>query len=527
MRLKLKELTAAVLLLSGAAGAQAQIYKVTLSGLNEIPAVTTTGSGSAIITLNSNTHEMRVRANFKDLIGNTTAAHIHCCVFQPANAGVATTTPTFVGFPTGVQAGSWDNTYNMTAPGTWNAAFITANGGTVGGAETAFVAGAADGRAYLNIHSSTSPGGEIRGNLVRNTFVPAASANTRGLAGALDAMGAGSGALTDRLMTLAALNNAEQGAAMELLLPASSFAVQTVTSNNQFTSFDQMGSRLQGLRLGDDTEGNTGAWLRAVNHNSTQDTEGGFAGFNNEGWDLALGADRELAAGLIAGAAISVGDNSVDFKASQTGSSMSISSFQGSVYASKVLGTGYVEGMVSYGRSETVSNRLAGFAGLATGKAHNNQAAARIGAGVTTTLTPAISVTPQVRIDWSRLSQDAYEELGASGLGLKVAEQSQFRVRASLGAQFDLDIGSTAKPFVRAFWNNDMKDDGTLQRATFVNGSQGFEAVGRGLDSNSYTLGIGVNFITARNWDAAIAYDRLASDSFDANIFHAKVLWQF
>jgi len=56
--------------------------------------------------------------------------------------------------------------FDMTQASSWNPAFITANGGTVSSAFAAFATGLADGKAYLNIHSSTSAGGEIRTFLV-------------------------------------------------------------------------------------------------------------------------------------------------------------------------------------------------------------------------------------------------------------------------------------------------------------------------------------------------------------------------
>jgi hypothetical protein len=43
--------------------------------------------------------------------------------------------------------------------------FLAANGGTAEGAADAFLQGMFDGKAYLNIHSSFRPGGEIRGFL--------------------------------------------------------------------------------------------------------------------------------------------------------------------------------------------------------------------------------------------------------------------------------------------------------------------------------------------------------------------------
>ena len=57
----------------------------------------------------------------------------------------------------------------MTLASSYNASFITGNGGTVSSAFSAFLAGADVGKAYLDIHSTFAPGGEIRGFL---TAVP-------------------------------------------------------------------------------------------------------------------------------------------------------------------------------------------------------------------------------------------------------------------------------------------------------------------------------------------------------------------
>ena len=149
----------------GSAFAAAINYSATLSGANESPPNVSPAIGSVLVTVDTTLLTMRVRTNFSGLTGTTTASHIHCCtvVAGTGTAGVATTTPSFVGFPLGVTTGSMDQTYDMNLAASYNPAFVTAQGGTVAGARTALFNGLAAGMAYFNIHSSTFGGGEIRG----------------------------------------------------------------------------------------------------------------------------------------------------------------------------------------------------------------------------------------------------------------------------------------------------------------------------------------------------------------------------
>jgi CHRD domain/PEP-CTERM motif len=157
---------AALLLVAGVSSAAPITYAAVLSGAAESPPTASAGTGTTFVTYDAATHMLTVQVTFSGLTGNTTASHIHCCtaVASTGNAGVATETPTFGGFPLGVKAGSYFNIYDLTLAASWNAPFITANG-SIAGAEAAFAAGLASGRAYLNIHSNVNPGGEIRGFL--------------------------------------------------------------------------------------------------------------------------------------------------------------------------------------------------------------------------------------------------------------------------------------------------------------------------------------------------------------------------
>jgi CHRD domain/PEP-CTERM motif len=150
------------------ANADPIVYVANLSGPNESPVNNSPGSGFTTVTYDPTAHTLRVQVVFSGLTGTTTASHIHSATAVPftGTAGVATQVPTFSGFPLGVTSGTYDMTFDLTLASSWNPAFITANGGTPGSAETALAFGLANGRAYLNIHSTAFPGGEIRGFLV-------------------------------------------------------------------------------------------------------------------------------------------------------------------------------------------------------------------------------------------------------------------------------------------------------------------------------------------------------------------------
>ena len=149
--------------------ARSLTYDAILTGPAESPPNASPGTGFAVVTIDSTANILNiVSETFSGLLGTTTASHIHCCTALPGvgTAGVATQVLSFAGFPLGVTSGSYSMSFDMTQGTTWNPAFIAANGGTAAGAEAVLVAGAAAGVAYLNIHSTAYPGGEIRGFLV-------------------------------------------------------------------------------------------------------------------------------------------------------------------------------------------------------------------------------------------------------------------------------------------------------------------------------------------------------------------------
>ncbi|MEP6961558.1 MAG: CHRD domain-containing protein, partial [Acidobacteriota bacterium] len=137
-------------------------YTAVMNGAGENPATGSPATGSTTVIIDTATHFLNVTVTFAGLIGgNASAGHIHCCAAAPNNVGVAVP---YVGFPAAT-SGLYLHTFDLTDPSSYTAAFLTFGGGTAAGAEAALALGLANGQAYSNIHNSTFPGGEIRGQL--------------------------------------------------------------------------------------------------------------------------------------------------------------------------------------------------------------------------------------------------------------------------------------------------------------------------------------------------------------------------
>jgi CHRD domain/FlgD Ig-like domain len=141
-------------------------YQANLNGPN-VPNASP-GVGVATVDIDFKAHTMHIHATYSGLLGTSTASHIHAAtaVAMTGNAGVATMTPCFAGFPLGVTAGTYDGTFDMTLASSYNPTFVTSHGGTIAQAESDLFQSFADGKAYFDIHSTAFAGGEIRGFLV-------------------------------------------------------------------------------------------------------------------------------------------------------------------------------------------------------------------------------------------------------------------------------------------------------------------------------------------------------------------------
>jgi hypothetical protein len=144
MRKQLVALALTAGLWTGIASAQTT-YEAFLSGSKEVPANGSTATGFGTVTLNAAQTQITVDESWTGLTAPASASHIH------GPAGIGTNAPIlfpFAGVPAATSGSIPEQVFNVTPT-------------QVGYLQS--------GLLYMNVHDSTFPGGEIRGQL---TLVP-------------------------------------------------------------------------------------------------------------------------------------------------------------------------------------------------------------------------------------------------------------------------------------------------------------------------------------------------------------------
>lgn len=187
MKLRVFAVVVASALFATSALAQT-VLSTNLRGLHETPVVFSGASGHATITISADEKSIDYVLTYSGLEGSTgtvagvtrkvTQAHIHVgrptitggvVVFFCGGGNTATT-------QTACPASAGPGTGNPAVTGTWTAADVTNNASTQGiepvnpngeDAFARFVHAIKSGLSYVNVHTSRSPGGEIRGQLKR------------------------------------------------------------------------------------------------------------------------------------------------------------------------------------------------------------------------------------------------------------------------------------------------------------------------------------------------------------------------
>ena len=159
MRRVLMTMAALVLMVMMASSAQAQTvnFTATLSGASETPApgVVTGAFGSATVTWEAATQTLTWIIDVWNMPSGTNNAHFHV-----GGPGLPGPTVVNIAFPASIS-----NDYRLTGSAT--AANLTPRADQGIRSWEDFGQSLLGGQIYINIHSNTNPGGEVRGQVVR------------------------------------------------------------------------------------------------------------------------------------------------------------------------------------------------------------------------------------------------------------------------------------------------------------------------------------------------------------------------
>ena len=122
-----------------AARAETVTFHATMNAATEVPAKTSSGTGTVEATLDSATKELTYTVTYANLTGPATAAHFHGPAAAGANAGVLVPLSP-----------------PLTSPIKGTATLTDAQ-------VTDFM----NGQVYANVHTAANPGGEIRGQVTK------------------------------------------------------------------------------------------------------------------------------------------------------------------------------------------------------------------------------------------------------------------------------------------------------------------------------------------------------------------------
>ena len=149
---------AAFFILAASSQAQAQTitFNAQLSGGNEVPPVVTGSAGTAVVTWNTTAKTGTYRVDVYNMPVGTTASHIHVGAHNVGG-------PVVVNFA--VPAGGISNDFALS--GTFACSDVVARAAQGINSCEDFEQALLLNNMYVNVHSTANPGGEIRGQLIR------------------------------------------------------------------------------------------------------------------------------------------------------------------------------------------------------------------------------------------------------------------------------------------------------------------------------------------------------------------------
>jgi outer membrane autotransporter protein len=331
---------------------------------------------------------------------------------------------------------------------------------------------------------------------------------------------------------------AKQSSPQTDTIAGSAVAAKAVTSGVQ----NIMSTRLASLRSGDaystgvvtgsGMSANSG-FIQAFGSTVEQKNKGDEFGYDADTTGFALGFDGKVSDGVVLG--ISYANSKTDVDGKGTGKAKNdIKTNSGSIYADYTTKDGYVEGSITYGKSDNKGSRIINTAGLDRTYASNydsEQYSFRLSGGIPQSLGGGAFFTPFAAATISQIKADAYTETSTTAndtLRLRVAQDTVDSQVGTIGIKYHQAIKdgkTTFTPEVKLAVNQEFGDDTITSTNTYQGGGASFKN-STAIEKTSATAGVGLN-ISSDNVSFNIGYEADVRDDYLGHSAQAKITAKF
>lgn len=378
---------------------------------------------------------------------------------------------------------------------------------------------------YMQFHTQLNPGGEIRGQIVRASFAPAATTDTQMLvANALDTSAGRNADLDQVLMGRFAATQtvATRTATLEDLSGRTlySSARQAVEAMGGFQ--DSLFGHAEDM-AGSDLEG-FGGFVGGGLIFGKRDTDSATAGAKTSRPYVMAGFDYGLGDGAAVGLSVGYADGKDEFRNNlgETGvKTTSVTAhFAGGgegVNFAAVAGYGFV-------KADT-SRAIASLSRTATSE-HDGKVFS-IGAKVSVPIEMDgdSTLSPYGQLDYQTATMDAYSEAGASSVGLMVPEHKEKSSAAEIGAAFHVPMGADDSTAVRlsAGYRYLLEDGKDTISTRFVGSSSTFTTLVRSPGMSGVRAGVNLVAKVSDNMSFSAGYNGLISSRTKMHALEARL----
>lgn len=264
-----------------------------------------------------------------------------------------------------------------------------------------------------------------------------------------------------------------------------------------------------GLSGGDDIASDRQLWVKPVGSLADQSDLKGVSGFKSRSYGLVVGADSVVSSKLRVGGAVSYTSSRVDSNSAVAPNTAKTDSYRLIGYGSYSLDSVTdVNFQADIATGKTEGKRFINFGGVTNADSSYRSNIVHLGAGLGRTYPWAAktTITPSIRLDYTRISDGAYTETGAGPLNLAVNKNSAAELVLYGEGKLIHELSDTTKLSANLGAGYDFLAKQSSLTAAFAGG--GGQFITNGLNVAPWSLRGGLGVVsTSKKMEITARYD--------------------